>query len=160
MRAVVIQELSEAAADSLRRSLRGECLENVKSAFTQEEDRLGGQGSWPLPKDQRIYYLALLDGTPYLLAGINPGPSSCSVNISSVARVVGEPRGQATVCLRWLIEELLVPMCRGLGRSFIDAKITTERARRVFSSLASDRPKGIERIDLDGSSWRAFVRAK
>jgi hypothetical protein len=116
-----------------------------------------------LSPDKRIYYLILLDKTPYLLVGINPNPSINTVNISSFSRVAIEARGKAADCLRNLIENELVPLCQKEGREAIVTMTTTERGLKVIKNIKENLPKGIERITLNdkrGAGWSYIMELK
>ncbi len=156
MKDISIRELDQAEANCLRESLSGECLRLVQCGFKPEEDRLRGHRGWALSKDCRIYYLVLLGGTPYLLVGVNPSAGPV-INISSIARVVAEPRGYAALCLRRLIEETLVPMCHDLRRQFIEAQAETAGGAKVLRSLKEQGLRGVESITFNGSFWKAVV---
>ncbi len=156
MKDVRIQELDQAEADRLRGSLSGECLRLVQFGFKPEEDRLRGGGGWSHPRDCRVYYLVLLDGTPYLLVGINLSPPH-AINISSIARVVIGPPGYALLYLRRLIEETCVPMCHDLKKQFILARAATRDGARLLRWLTAKGLRGVESITFERSFWKAVV---
>ncbi len=143
---LAIKKLSQKEAEGLRRVLSEEVMKNIEEAFEEEERNLQHYGWWALPPDERIYYLASLNGISYLLVGINPNPTPTTINISSFSRVTQESKGRAPICLGRLIEGKLIPFCREQGKDRIMTRVITEKGRRVLESLRTNLPRGVAEI--------------
>lgn len=162
---IIIKELSQESADSIMKKLSGEALENFKKGFHDEAKNIlkGNDHIWALPpgkpdgasyeQDKRIYYLISLNGNHYLFVGINPTPLGL-INLSSFARIVSQPKCKAAICLKKLIEDKLVPMCRINNKKEIAARIATDRGEKVFQNLKNDLPIGIKKIEIINASCR------
>jgi hypothetical protein len=165
-----IKALSQKDADCIMKGLSGEALGDFKLGFHDESKSIlkGKDHVWALPlpeesakqtynPDNRFYYLISFEGIPYLLVGINPTPIDV-INLSSFARIVSQPKGKATVCLRKLIEDKLVPMCREKGKRAIFARIATDRGEKVFHRLRRELPKGIKEIEIASPACHVILR--
>lgn len=164
-----IKELSQKDADCIMKGLSGEPLEDFKLGFHDESKNIlkGKDHVWALPlpeesakqtynPDKRIYYLISFEGIPYLLVGINPTPIGL-INLSSFARIVTQPKGKATDCLRIVIQDKMVPMCRENGKGIIVARIATDRGEKVFHQLRRKLPKGIKEIEITNSTCHLIL---
>lgn len=108
-----IEYLSQEQTDKIMKSLPPTLLEGFREAFQDERDRMEKQEViWALSPEHRQYYLVYLNELPYLLVGIEK-----YINISSFVRIVEEPKGHASDCLKQLIEERLIPRCFNLTPS-------------------------------------------
>jgi hypothetical protein len=148
-----MEVLSQKNADNIMKELSGESIDNFKLGFHEEKENIltGKDHIWALPPDKRIYYLISLNGNHYLLVGINPTPFGI-INLSSFARIVSQPKGEAPNCLRKLIEDKLVPLCRKNGKKFISTRIATDRGEKVFRCLQKEKPTGIREIKINNSA--------
>lgn len=134
-----IRELTQAeATQALRSALEDETLfalrEDLRNAFGGETKGVLSA----LPAEQRRYYLICFCGAPYLLVGVNLVPQA--IVISSVGKVRLEPRRKSDVCLRSLIESVLVPMCRDKSKGAITARAITGNAVKMLERLRAQPP--------------------
>ena len=166
---MTVKKLSQEDADRIMKGLSEKLLEDFKRGFHDEAKNIlnGKDHVWALPlpeeavpqsynPDKRIYYLILFEKIPYLLVGINPTPIDV-MNLSSFARIVSQPKGKATICLRKLIEDKLVPMCREKGKRAIFATIATDRSEKVFHRLRRELPKGIKEIKISSLTCHVIL---
>lgn len=156
------KELPQQEVDSLIKNLSGEPLQNFRKAFHAERENFDPKLTWALPRNERIYYLALLQNTPYLLIGIHPHPLPAMphiINISSIARIALEPRGKAADCFRVILEERLIPFCKNEGKRLMSARITTGRGLKVFEAICMEPPVHVINVSIIETSpdWSCTI---
>ena len=130
---IQIQFLAQNEADDLMKSLEGQYLANFKEAFHEEKDKPRDQ-PWALPAEKRQYYRV----ESYLF-GVNC-ENLYAVCLSSFARIdATSPKGNCAMCLKYLIEAELFPLCRSQNKRKIVAKLAPPGAK-VFEVLRSMMP--------------------
>jgi hypothetical protein len=128
-----IKLLSQQEADDLMKTLRAQCLSNFRKAFHSERDKPRDM-IWALPKEERLYYQV----ESYLF-GVNPKPAF-SIGISSFARILdATPEKSCAECLKKLICDKLVPMCKDQQKNLIKVALT-EDGKRIFRALQAILP--------------------
>src|SRR2546428_326615 len=101
-----IRLLSQEEADDIMKHLEGKYYSNFTEAFHEEKAKPREQ-RWALPPEKRLYYRV----DSYLF-GINC-QNVAALSLSSLARIdATSPKGNCAMCLKFLIEEKLVPLCR------------------------------------------------
>lgn len=132
---ITTHKITQAEANSLMENLSGQALENFNLGFHDEKDNiLMKRKPIALSPEDRSYYLVRVKNIDYLLVGINLNPNK-TANLSSYARITTRRNVKAATCLKRLLEQELVPLCRSLGKERILSYAYTERSARVFASL-------------------------
>jgi len=151
----------QAEANSLMEQLSDQVLDNFKLGFHDErENILMNKKPIALPQKERSYFLIKVDTIDYLLVGINLNPNKI-LNLSSYARITTKLNGKASICLKHLIGQELVPLCQSLGKEKIVSYAYTQRSTRVFEKLTELQINGVKDITLDGNTLSMTIeRAK
>ena len=145
-----VEVLLQEKADELLKSVRGNpsSFPNFEKTFQDEMKRIrAGEELWALPLRERTYYAVYLEQEfdPYLLVGVNP-----NLNISSLFRTsLISKRMAGQRCFGYFLQQEILPVCRGSGRTSISATVSTAAGLQFFQRLEQARPCGIRKIDLE-----------
>jgi hypothetical protein len=152
-------EITQKKADKWLRKLYDEgdkLRENFEKAFHAEKERMGkNEEFWALSPEERTYYIVFINDEPVLLAGINK-----FLNISSFTKIALENifKGKGRYCVKELIEDVIVPKCKDVGRESSYVCIYTEKGKRTFEYLMKNLPEGVDEIEPTGNGFAIRVR--
>jgi hypothetical protein len=155
---IMVEKLRWDKADELMKSLPPEFQEGFKIAFQSENERRESQGragQWALSPEDRTYYLARVDATPYLLVGVN-----LHVNIASFLKITTQFQGFCQACLQRLIEQELVPESKKKNKPAMTMYGDSEEGYAGFRNLQKNLPAGIREIKIEnmpGGDWSAAI---
>lgn len=158
--AIMITELSQAQATSLRAELTDPCIiGGLRIAFSTEEERCDRGSDWA--QDGRTYYSVSAGDRPYLLAAVhlNAHPNNAYLALSSFAKIDPTRNRLGEACLRRFISAELVSMCQREGISFINAATPdSPKAEALLKRLQAKPPMGIASISGPSQfTWRLHL---